>query len=821
MDSVGTIVIILPSVGVGILLALGFIVTHAKEADQLYVLLCRVAHGLFCCCQSLRQWVERHQVAAEIQAFISVHGGGLDRQAPGVLPFPARIEWVNAAEAEAILQHGEVVVRLRRLSNQAQNIVNATLLYLSEGLLPKARRYLDKTLRTATDFIAAKSILDSSREYGAAGYFVQYVLQPTLEKSGELTGITRALDTLNSAGYFSRVYLNEIRELGERLLPSLPTRPQTSQEIRSFIEFLVDIAERETERTGALDFRGGHFSVSFLLVARRGKVEEKGLAPYLRRLNRFVGAGTVGIYIAARGDHNVEIVHRLLKEVRQSGMLTVLLSQPCDVLSRQGTPTAAIVVVCTTNTEYMQRRQRAIQPVVDALTQTIPEIEEGIWRILRTERRVGYGSKIAIDIPGELDVEGAIRQVLAREGTLENLRSSLHQEAIHLVAWNPSPEDFVVSALDPSHRSDIVEVSIDQADVTARISVRSDHERGVLIGKDGWNVHTAADLTGWEIEIEIADVRKTVTDPDLGELVCVLLEEIPEMKKGDIRMEGIARERGIGSKVVVRANSAHIVGLPSAKCIGKGNSRLNAIRTRLPGEWINFIDWTDDSRELIRRALFPLQRRKIVEIQLDEVSREAIVRVPDEGSASKAVGNNLINLQLAEAATGWKIIVTTPSGREHSTDAISPGDRAIEALTQLVPEISNGEIQIHRIVFEPGIGAKIAVRMAVERIEGTGNPVSICLGTNKSNLPAIRRELQVSFVSFVEWGSDEEANLVSALYPLQRQEVLRVSVDKATHKALIEVKGESAYNTAVGHNGGNLRLAEKLTGYSIDMVSRR
>lgn len=130
--------------------------------------------------------------------------------------------------------------------------------------------------------------------------------------------------------------------------------------------------------------------------------------------------------------------------------------------------------------------------------------------------------------------------------------------------------------------------------------------------------------------------------------------QVPEIEQGLLRVEAIAREPGVRTKVAVRSLTAELD--PVGTCVGPGGSRIREIVRELGGEKIDIIRWSSDVRELIKNGLEPA---KVLQIDLDEAKKEARVLVPDS-ELSLAIGKGGQNVRLTAKLTGYKIDVTSP-----------------------------------------------------------------------------------------------------------------------------------------------------------------
>ncbi|EEJ53773.1 transcription termination factor NusA [Mobiluncus mulieris] len=132
--------------------------------------------------------------------------------------------------------------------------------------------------------------------------------------------------------------------------------------------------------------------------------------------------------------------------------------------------------------------------------------------------------------------------------------------------------------------------------------------------------------------------------------------EVPEIEKGLVVIESVAREPGHRTKIAVRALEKGMN--PKGACIGPNGSRVRAVMNELNGEKIDIIDWSDNPVEFIANALSPA---KVVSVRvLDEDRRLARVVVPDF-QQSLAIGKEGQNARLASRLTGWGIDIHSDS----------------------------------------------------------------------------------------------------------------------------------------------------------------
>ncbi|ABV75087.1 transcription elongation factor NusA [Rickettsia akari str. Hartford] len=131
-----------------------------------------------------------------------------------------------------------------------------------------------------------------------------------------------------------------------------------------------------------------------------------------------------------------------------------------------------------------------------------------------------------------------------------------------------------------------------------------------------------------------------------------------------------------------------------------------------------------------------------------------------------------------------------------------------------VPEILEDIIQIKSVARDPGSRAKIAVFASDSSID----PVGSCVGIRGNRVKAVTNELNGEKIDIVLWSNDLAQFIVNALAPLAPGEITKILIDEDRHKVEVVVSQENQ-SIAIGRRGQNVRLASKLTGWNIDIMT--
>ena len=153
------------------------------------------------------------------------------------------------------------------------------------------------------------------------------------------------------------------------------------------------------------------------------------------------------------------------------------------------------------------------------------------------------------------------------------------------------------------------------------------------------------------------------TSPDF--LRRLLEQEVPEINDGLITVQRIARIPGERAKIAVESYNERID--PVGACVGVQGSRIHGIVRELHNENIDVINYTNNIKLFIQRALSPAS---VSSISLDEEKKKAEVYLqPDQ--VSLAIGKNGDNIKLASMLTGYTIdVVRELNGEEPDEEDI-------------------------------------------------------------------------------------------------------------------------------------------------------
>lgn len=158
-------------------------------------------------------------------------------------------------------------------------------------------------------------------------------------------------------------------------------------------------------------------------------------------------------------------------------------------------------------------------------------------------------------------------------------------------------------------------------------------------------------IVGVEQKLNYPQIILSRTHPNL---VKRLFEtEVPEFQEGSVKIERMAREPGIRSKVIVSSTDKSISGVGAF--VGTNASRISSLLKELHGEKVDIIPYSEDINKFIGASILPAKAEETI---VDEKKKEAVIIV-NKDQLSLAIGSNGQNIRLAAKLCGFKLDVRT------------------------------------------------------------------------------------------------------------------------------------------------------------------
>jgi len=220
----------------------------------------------------------------------------------GAFAYELRLEWADPNQSrEAFLKNGKLVVKMARHEDQSRNLVTAVMQYVPRSIVPQVRSFVEQRILTAVDFTAARVLLLQTRDTAALQYFNEEYVNPAVVADSELARRCSEFEQLNDRGYFTRILLRELLQLGNKLYGRFADE-QIRSETRRFADVLCNLATRKPGELRDMTVIGRKMRLAIVLVGVGRKLAASGISRHLGYIRRCLERDIEVIYVCARGD---------------------------------------------------------------------------------------------------------------------------------------------------------------------------------------------------------------------------------------------------------------------------------------------------------------------------------------------------------------------------------------------------------------------------------------------------------------------------------------------------------------------------------------
>lgn len=335
--------------------------------------------------------------------------------------------------------------------------------------------------------------------------------------------------------------------------------------------------------------------------------------------------------------------------------------------------------------------------------------------------------------------------------------------------------------------------------------------------------------------------------------------------------EAVANEKGVSRTVIIEALEAALASA-AKKRYPEEDVLIRVSIDPKSGEYETFRRWeiiADDAE--MESPSYQLRLMDALDVRADAVVGEYIeerIENPDFGRISAQAAKQVIVQRVREAeraqvVTAWKDrvgeLVTgvvkrvergnvyvdlggnaegyIPKDKSIPRDTLRAGDRVrgwlfdvraeqrgpqlfisrtapefmIELFRLEVPEVGQGLVEIKAAARDPGDRAKIAVLAHDSRTD----PIGACIGMRGSRVQAVSNELNGERVDIIQWSDNPAQFVINAMAPAEVQSII---VDEEKHSMDVAV-AEDKLAQAIGKGGQNVRLASRLTGWQLNVMT--
>lgn len=227
-------------------------------------------------------------------------------------PVNLSLEWVDEDESnEAFMNKGKLVVKMRMHNDQNKNLVNASMVFITNTLLPKTKHYLSDKQKKSIDLFVASKLFETQKEEIAKSFVIEHLIKS--HEDSKIADFYEKYFLIDQSGIFFPVFLEEMNFLGEKVFANQRSN-RIFEEVSGLIEFLHRYSQRIVgEDSDEPIFSGEYCRFGICIVGKAFKINIEGQKPYVKHIKLLAEKKAETIYLIAPSK-NTEFLENLCSD---------------------------------------------------------------------------------------------------------------------------------------------------------------------------------------------------------------------------------------------------------------------------------------------------------------------------------------------------------------------------------------------------------------------------------------------------------------------------------------------------------------------------
>ena len=249
----------------------------------------------------------KYKVQSRVNGFIY----NVAKIIPNLIVQKVKVEWVSDKMSEQeFIQNNQVVVRMRRSRSENRNLVNATVAFVSQSLLIKAKRYIAKYQKEAIDMFTVTQILKREDPI-ALSEFIEAYLHEAMDNQ-KVNALYAKFEDIDLFGLYFPVFITEMTFLGEKLFGSHRNDQAIYEEVNQLVAFLYNYSHRKINEDSVNEYNGAYCKFAIRIYGRTVRIQNEGEQIYVNNIVK-TAEDTDTIYIISKQE-NRDFINGVVKE---------------------------------------------------------------------------------------------------------------------------------------------------------------------------------------------------------------------------------------------------------------------------------------------------------------------------------------------------------------------------------------------------------------------------------------------------------------------------------------------------------------------------
>lgn len=287
--------------------------------------------------------MKKKYIEFNIENRVNEYVDSIKQEANEILPYGINIEWVNRSNVESIVNNGEIIIRMKKDDQDEKNLVYATMAYISKGLLPQSRSYLDSVVSKSIDLTIGNKIFLKEHMKGSLEIFSKDVLMPEINSHPKIKEYFSTLSSLDNIGLFTRILLREYHDLGRKIFPRPPDMDILT-DTEQTLNILTQIAHRKRGENINPTYIGNNIRFSIVFIGREETLM-RGVEPFLNHINNCIDKEIYTFYLVSAGQTNNAVNKLISNRLKNHPKIIKILEQEYYLPYKKGRRTKAILIL--------------------------------------------------------------------------------------------------------------------------------------------------------------------------------------------------------------------------------------------------------------------------------------------------------------------------------------------------------------------------------------------------------------------------------------------------------------------------------------------
>ena len=244
-----------------------------------------------------RKWrhkkLEKRAIASDIENVVNEVVAELQTELPCGWITKVSIDWIDKDIKEEDLKDGEMILRIRPMESQDENLINGIYYFFAKALFPETKEVIPMIVRKSTALHLSRRSITDKKPF-LANKFEKGILESSIKNEPNIVYFIDKFNEIDNKGFFAGSFLREIHEIASRS-KFKQLRNQIDGEIKSVLEHIDDFVKNiHKNSSNGWSRKGPATSYAFLLVAQPFSWS---VNPYVNRVKEHLNQGVERIYI--------------------------------------------------------------------------------------------------------------------------------------------------------------------------------------------------------------------------------------------------------------------------------------------------------------------------------------------------------------------------------------------------------------------------------------------------------------------------------------------------------------------------------------------